>query len=395
MTAATATVGREVRAISLIGFGHFLSHFYMFGLAPLLPLFNRDLGVSYTALGAILMASNIATAALQTPMGILVDRFGARRVLIAGLFVTGAAFGLAGLASGYWGLVILFFVCGAGNSVFHPADYVILTASVDDSRHGRAYSMHSFGGSLGTAAGPATMAFLLTVTDWRSALMIAGIVGVMLSFVFLFSGNTLREDAKTKQKTKSGLPWHSMINRAVILLFLFYVLTSACNVALTGFAAVFLPDLYGVSVQTASYMLSVLLFSTAGGTLFGGWLADRTPRHDFVLVLAFGLYGALLLAVGTAALPVWGVVGAFILGGFVRGIVNPSRDMMVREIAPAGALGTVFAFVSTGFNIGQGFAPIAYGVLLDGGLASEVLYLSAGFIFMAIGLLYFSRDRRL
>ncbi|MEX2453570.1 MAG: MFS transporter [Rhodospirillaceae bacterium] len=395
MTAATATVGREVRAISLIGFGHFLSHFYMFGLAPLLPLINRDLGVSYTALGAILMASNLATAALQTPMGILVDRFGARRVLIGGLFLTAGAFGFAGLAENYWQLVLLFLVCGAGNSVFHPADYVILTASVDNSRHGRAYSMHSFGGSLGTAAGPATMALLLTVTDWRSALMIAGLVGAALSFVFLFSGDTLREDAKTKQKTKSELPWHSMINRAVLLLFLFYVLTSACNIALTGFAAVFLPAMYDVSVQTASYMLSILLFGTAAGTLFGGWLADRTRRHDLVLVLAFGLYGALLLAVGTAAMPVAFVVGAFVVGGFVRGIVNPSRDMMVREIAPAGALGTVFAFVSTGFNIGQGFAPLAYGALLDRGFMNEVLYLSAGFIFLAIGLLFFSRDRRL
>ena len=88
------------------------------------------------------------------------------------------------------------------------------------------------------------MALLLTVTDWRTALIIAGAVGVGLSLIFLFSGETLREDAKTRQKPKSDLPWHSMINRAVILLFLFYVLTSACNITLTGFAAVFLPDLY-------------------------------------------------------------------------------------------------------------------------------------------------------
>ena len=68
---------------------------------------------------------------------------------------------------------------------------------------------------------------------------------------------------------------------------------------------------------------------------------------------------------------------------------------MVREAAPAGALGTVFAFVSTGFNVGQGAAPIAYGALLDGGLTHEVLYLAAIFMFLAIGLLLFSRDRRM
>ncbi len=394
-TAAAATFGREVRAISLIGFGHFLSHFYMFGLVPLFAAIRDDLGVSILELGAILTAYNVATGVLQTPMGVLVDRLGARRVLIGGLFVTAAAFGLAGFTQSYWALVVLFFIAGAGNSVFHPADYVILTASVDTSRQGRAYSLHSFGGSLGTAAGPAVMALLLIYTDWRTALMIAGAVGVLLSLVFVFSGDTLREDAARKQKTRSDAPLRSMINRGVMLLFMFYVLTSAANIGLTAFAPIYLPDLYDVSVETASFILSVLLFSNAIGTLFGGWLADKTQRHDLVLVGAFSIYAVVLTVVGTALLPIALVVGCFMIGGFVRGIVNPSRDMMVREIAPAGALGTVFAFVSTGFNVGQGLAPLAYGALLDGGFTNEVLYLSATFMVLSILLLVFSRDRRM
>ena len=394
-TAAAAITGREVRAISLIGFGHFLSHFYLFGLVPLFASIRDDLGVSILELGAILTAYNVATGVLQTPMGILVDRLGARRVLIGGLFVTAAGFGLAGFTGSYWELLILFFIAGAGNSVFHPADYVILTASVDSTRQGRAYSMHSFGGSLGTAAGPAVMALLLIYTDWRTALMIAGAVGVLLSLVFVFSGDTLREDATRKQKTKSEAPLRSMINRGVVLLFLFYVLTSAANIGITAFAPIYLPALYDVSVRTASFILSVLLFSNAIGTLFGGWLADKTDRHDLVLVVAFSIYAVVLTIVGTAMLPITLVIGCFLIGGFVRGIVNPSRDMMVREVAPAGALGTVFAFVSTGFNVGQGLAPLAYGALLDSGLANEVLYLSAGFMVLSILLLVFSRNRRM
>jgi FSR family fosmidomycin resistance protein-like MFS transporter len=389
----SAAIGREIRAISLVGFGHFLSHFYMFGLVPLFVSISADLNVTNLQLGAILTAYNVATGVLQTPMGILVDKFGARRVLIGGLFVTSAAFGLSGFTSSYWELLALFFVAGAGNSVFHPADYVILTASVDESRQGRAYSMHSFGGSLGTAAGPAVMVILMTQTDWRTALIIAGSVGVLLSLVFIFSGDTLREDAATKQKTRSETPLRSMINRGVVLLFLFYVLTSSANIGLTAFAPIYLPALYGVTVETAAYILSVLLFSNALGTLFGGWLADKTPRHDLVLVVSFSIYATLLAIVGTALIPVFLVVGAFVLGGFVRGIVNPARDMMVRAIAPAGALGTVFAFVSTGFNVGQGIAPLAYGALLDGNLTNEVLYLSAAFMVASILLLLFSRNR--
>lgn len=387
-------MGREVRAIGLIGFGHFLSHFYFFGLVPLLVAIRNEFGLSAVEVGAILTVYNIATGALQTPMGILVDRLGARRVLIGGLFVTGAAFGTAGFTSSYWELLTLFFLAGAGNSVFHPADYVILTASVNSMRQGRAYSMHSFGGSLGTAAGPAAMALLLAQFDWRMALMIGGAIGVLLSFVFVFSGDTLREDAARKQTTISETPLRSMINRGVILLFLFYVLTSSANIGLTAFAPFYLPALYDVSVQTASYILSVLLFSNAIGTLFGGWLADRTPRHDLVLVVSFSIYAVMLTVVGTALIPVVALIGAFGIGGFVRGIVNPSRDMMVRKVAPAGALGTVFAFVSTGFNVGQGLAPLAYGALIDGALTNQILYLSAGFMVLSICLLMFSRNTK-
>jgi FSR family fosmidomycin resistance protein-like MFS transporter len=89
------------------------------------------------------------------------------------------------------------------------------------------------------------------------------------------------------------------------------------------------------------------------------------------------------------------VIGAFAIGGFVRGLVNPSRDMMVREVAPAGALGTVFAFVSTGFSVGQAIAPPIYGALVEGGGANSVLYLSASFTVLAILLLFFSRDRQM
>ncbi len=392
---SSANFGREIRAISLVGFGHFLSHFYMFGLVPLFVAISTDLNVTNLQLGAILTAYNIATGVLQTPMGILVDKFGARRVLISGLFVTSSAFGLCGFTTAYWELLMLFFVAGAGNSVFHPADYVILTASVDQSRQGRAYSMHSFGGSLGTAAGPAVMAILMTMTDWRTALVIAGLLGVVLSLIFVFSGDTLQEDAAAKQKTKSEKPLQSMITRSIVLLFLFYVLTSSANIGLTAFAPIYLPALYNVTVETAAYILSALLFSNALGTLFGGWLADKTPRHELVLVISFTIYSVVLVIVGTALIPVLLVVGAFMLGGFVRGIVNPSRDMMVRQLAPAGALGTVFAFVSTGFNVGQGLAPLAYGALLDRNFTNEVLYLSATFMVASILLLLFSRNRSL
>ena len=65
---------------------------------------------------------------------------------------------------------------------------------------------------------------------------------------------------------------------------------------------------------------------------------------------------------GAAAL-----IGLMGLSGFFNGVLQPSRDMIVRAVTPPGAFGRVFGFVTTGFNIGGVIAPPAFGYLMDNG----------------------------
>ena len=125
------------KTIGLVSGGHFFSHFYSLLLPPLFPLLRVELGVSYASLGLILAAFSVASGIGQTPVGFLVDRLGARGHLVAGLACQGIAITLAGLTGSYWALVILFAVAGLGNTVYHPADYSILSASIRPERLGR------------------------------------------------------------------------------------------------------------------------------------------------------------------------------------------------------------------------------------------------------------------
>ena len=134
--AAGGGLRRDVRVIGLVGGAHFVSHFFQLTLPPLFPLLRDDFGVTYVQLGLVMSLFYASSGIGQTASGFLVDHFGARRVLPAGMALVALAMALAGLAPSYWALVAVALLGGLGNSVFHPADYSIFNASVSSSRLG-------------------------------------------------------------------------------------------------------------------------------------------------------------------------------------------------------------------------------------------------------------------
>ena len=96
LAAAGAAPRRTAKVLVLVGTGHFFAHFYVIVLPPLFPLLRDELAVSYAALGLLLTMPSLATMMLQTPVGFLVDRFGARWPLVNGLGTMSGGGGAAG-----------------------------------------------------------------------------------------------------------------------------------------------------------------------------------------------------------------------------------------------------------------------------------------------------------
>src|SRR5262245_41977198 len=136
--------GRDAKVIGLVGAAHFASHYYMLVLPPLIPFMRADYGLSYTEIGLAITVFNTVSASLQTPAGFLADRIGAHRVLVAGLTLSATAFALVGLVPSYWLIVALYALAGLGNTVYHPADYAILSQHVSPDRVSQAFSIHTF-----------------------------------------------------------------------------------------------------------------------------------------------------------------------------------------------------------------------------------------------------------
>ena len=124
----------------------------------------------------------------QAPIGYLADHFGARKVLLIGLCLGGFALILLGLHLSYASLILCAALLGLANSVYHPGDYAILAAHMDEARMGRAFSVHTFAGFLGGAVAPAIMAALVATIGGLGALIVAGAVGPVVALLISAMG---------------------------------------------------------------------------------------------------------------------------------------------------------------------------------------------------------------
>ena len=390
MGEAAAAAGRRdsARAVGVVSTAHFTSHFYMLLLPPLFPLLREAFGVGYTELGFAISVFSIVTACTQVPVGFAVDRFGARRLLVAGLVLEAAAFGLIGLAPFYGALVALMAVAGFANAVYHPADYSILNASVNPKRMGRAFSFHTSAGMLGNAVAPVSMVFLMAFMDWRAALMLCAALGGAVALLVAGNARVLKErpaavraagegggsgtgggagvGAETGSPAGGATGLRLLLSAPILLGVLFFFGISVAGYGIHSFSVSALHLIHHAPIAEATTVLTAYLFATPVGVLAGGWVADRIRRrHDAFAAMCLVVVAVCIGAVATLRPPLALVALLFVFAGFFSGMVAPSRDMLIRSMSPPGEIAKVFGFVSTGFNFGGIAAPVMFGFLLD------------------------------
>jgi MFS family permease len=390
MTQATGVLSSrtsaETRLVTSISAAHFVSHYYILVLPPLFDAVRADYGVSYTQLGFALVAFNVVTTALQTPAGILVDRLGDRIPLIGALLLGAVAFALAGLIHSFWLMVAMFGLAGVGNAVYHPADYALLSHHVPAERVAKAFSIHTFAGILGSAVAPVTLLMMQSMWGWRGAFVGAGFVGLAVAML-LFAQREEPPIATPVRAPETGpAPRRRtlLLSAPILMNLLFFVLLALTNGGLQNYLVVALAALYGTPPTVANSALTGYLALTAIGVLAGGLLAARTARHGLVAISCSLAVAVLVAPIAFVDFGNVLIIGTMSLIGFFSGAFLPSRDMIVRAVTPPGLFGTVFGFVTTGFNIGGMIAPLIFGLAMDHGSPQSVFLLVAVFSLVTI-----------
>jgi MFS transporter, FSR family, fosmidomycin resistance protein len=390
----------ENRLIGGVCFGHFVSHFYIMLLAPLFIFVRADYDVSYTELGLALTAFNVTSTVLQPPMGFMVDRMSARLLLIGGLVTGAGALAVAGLIDSFWVFVAMFGVVGLANTVYHPADYALLSQHIAPERAARVFSFHTFAGMLGNAATPPALLFLHSLVGWRGAFLAAAVLGLLAAAVLVWVGEpgapagTAAARRKTQAASGALDGWRLLLAPAILTNLVFFILLSFCGGGLNNYLVVGLGALHGTPLATASTALTGQLAMSAVGVLIGGVLATYTTRHGLVAACGLMMTATVCVLVGLVDFNAIALVLMMATAGFCSGMTMPSRDLIVRSVTPPGAYGRVFGFVSTGFNIAGIVSPTIFGQFLDHDYPRGMFFFMAACALLAIGTVVISTTRK-
>ncbi len=364
---------------------HIVSDLHFALLYPLLPLIQRDMGLSFTEIGILRASFSGASAVLQLPAGWIADYTGEFWLLLLGnVWVSIGLVGMA-LATTFLWLLILSVVGGLGGGFQHPLASGMVSRAYDDKGRSAAVGTVNFAGDLGKLLAPPIVTGAIWVHPlfaarlginfgWRQLLIVVGLISLILMALATLTrravdiGKPVRETdeqqsaAANKARlngfvTLSGIGVLDSMARVGVLTFIPFVLISK-----------------DVSEPQAIGMMTFVFVGGAIGKFTVGWLGDRFSTVSLIWATK-GLTAALIalalytpMTVETALLP--GVpipVMAPLLVALGIGLNGTSSILYatVAEYVPASRRGRFYGSFYTTNEIGTVIAPIGYGRIAD------------------------------
>lgn len=348
----------EVRALVGVGFMVALG----FGLvAPALPLFAREFGVSKTLAGAVVSAFALMRLLMAPFVGRLVNAFGERLLLASGIGIVAVSSFLAGLSQSYWQLLVLRGIGGVGSIMFSVSAASLLVRVTPDHLRGRAQGVWAGAFLLGMIAGPAvgtvaTFSLRAPFFLYAGTLVIAGVIGL----------NALRSSELAARRTLRDTPItlaSALRNRAYLAAL---VASFAGDFALVGARSAILPQFVtdALHLSTGWAYAAFLVVSVVSGALLlpVGRFADTRGRRPVVVA------GAIVGVAGFILLPTLEFAAGLMIATVLLGVAGAADAVAPGAImgdVVAGRGGTVVAVFQMSGDLGAVLGPIVAGAMAD------------------------------
>jgi MFS family permease len=376
---------QDAAIISLVGLAHASSHFAHLLLPLMFPVFMVEFGLSYSELGLLMSTFFVVSGLGQASAGFVVDRLGARPLLFAAIGIFVLACVLASVVTGYAGLLGVAALAGLGNAPFHPVGFTIMNQRVSAPRLGYAFSAHGLTGNLGWAAAPVFLAFVSSVSHWRTAYLAAALMYVGIWLLLFLQRDKLATQVAVRRADEPAEHDLAFMKLPVVWwCFAFFLLSTMTLAVVQSFSVSILKAMHGVSFEAATLTLTAYMLFGAVGMLIGGFVAARQDNSDRVVATAMTVAAALLALCATGLLGAAGTMAVLACTGFAVGVGGPSRDMMIKKATPKGATGRVYGMVYSGLDVGFAISPLLFGLFMDRGWYGATLFGAAVALLLSV-----------
>jgi MFS family permease len=372
------------RVVMLVTACVFINYVDRGNLATAAPLIHDELRLSATQIGVLLSAFYYGYVVCMPGMGWLAERYGAQRVLAAGLTIWSVATFLTGFAGSFAALLGLRILLGIGESVTFPCVSKVLAQAVEVRRLGVANGIMSFGYLLGPAAGTLVGGYLMTVFGWRAVFVVLG----SLSFLWLWPWRRVVIPSPPRGPADDDTqPRFAQIlrQRALWGAALGHFSSNYTYYFIVSWLPYYLVKSRGFSLGSMVVIASWAYLFNALTALAAGWVADHWIRagHSATLVykglMATGHLGAIVCMLGMVMLPAAGSVAALFAFCVLGAVSYPGVFAIPQIIAGPGAQGRWVGVQNACGNVAGLIAPAITGVLVDRtGLFNVAFGLAAG-----------------
>jgi len=352
-----------------------------YGFPAFYPYFIQDLHFSRAQLTqGFLLGFLFAGLPFGIIAGALIDRVGARAVILAGVALVAGSLILMSRITAFWQFELLCIVEVIGYVFAGPIANQVLVARWFERRRGRAMGYAYLGLGLGGVVAPILVNYLARTLGWRPALeLIGAAIAVVLVPTGLWITHSNPADrgidpkrfGESSAESKSPMPTATAVPSGVahaVRTAPFWLILLGSTLAIGAIGAViqhfilFLKD-SGYSATVASRYLSILLTASLGGRVVVGYIADRFSK-SFIMAIFYFLIGAsvLLLAYPQSITAVWAFAAIF---GFSMGADYMLIPLVVSENFGTASLGKILALIIMGYSVGQWAGPWFVGRMFD------------------------------
>jgi FSR family fosmidomycin resistance protein-like MFS transporter len=292
------------RGIAMMSMSHVVDDFYQGVVPALLPFLVLERHYSYAAVAGLTLAANLLSSVAQPAFGWWGDRRPRRWLIPAGMLTAAIGVSLVAFSAEYWATWALIALAGLGISAFHPEAARAARVAAGDSN--RAMSVFALGGNTGFALGSLVTTPLLLLTGLGGAVFLVVPAVLMAGLLVARLGVVLDGPAGSPRRTitpRGPDDWPAFLRLTTVV-----VVRSIVFFGAVSFIALYFIHDFGTSEGLGGLALSVFLFAGAGGTLIGGWLADRVGR---LISIRAGFAAVVPALLGLVLSPNWVVALGF------------------------------------------------------------------------------------